>query len=143
MEISGITTFATGFPIDVSYAGGSSNSLWCPYYTNYYACPDVPNQLGAIQKTDIRTARSGTRLTTSRRPAPLLPMRIPAPSAISTATRYHGPGRNNTNIDPGQELPPESERNIIFQLRLESDNVFNHTQFNAPSSTWSDNFADH
>jgi hypothetical protein len=25
-----------------------------------------------------------------------------------------------------------------LQLRMESDNVFNHTQFNNPTSTWSD-----
>ncbi len=33
------------------------------------------------------------------------------------------------------------ERNISIQLRLESDNVFNHTQFNNPTSSFtSSNF---
>ncbi len=135
-EISGITTFATGFPIDVSYAGGSSNSLWCPYYTNYYACPDVPNQIAGIQKTDIRATRSGSKAhyfqKTSFAPEPI--------GSFGNTHRnpLHGPGSNNTNLVVAKNFVLNAERNISFQMRLESDNVFNHTQFNSPSSTFSD-----
>ena len=32
-----------------------------------------------------------------------------------------------------------SDRQMYIQLRMESDNVFNHTQFTNPSTTWNDN----
>jgi hypothetical protein len=41
---------ATGFPFDISYAGGTtSRSLWCDASTpSFYACPDVPEQLAPL-----------------------------------------------------------------------------------------------
>ena len=38
-------TVATGFPYDISYAGGTSRSLYCDASLSFYACPDVPNQI--------------------------------------------------------------------------------------------------
>ncbi len=136
-EISGIMTFATGFPVDVSYAGGSSNSLWCPYYFNYYACPDVPNQVAGIQKTNIRGTHSGTRAQYFQKTS-----FANEPIGVFGNTHrspLHGPGSNNTNIVLAKNFILNSERNISIQMRMESDNVFNHTQFNSPSSTWNDN----
>ena len=43
-QISGITTFQSGFPLDV--VDSSLNSDICPSFW-YYACPDVPNVVGA------------------------------------------------------------------------------------------------
>jgi hypothetical protein len=54
---------------------------------------------------------------------------------------YHGPGINNTNMIIAKNFMMVPERNISLQLRLESDNVFNHTQFNNPTSSFtSSNF---
>ena len=41
---------------------------------------------------------------------------------------YHGPGINNTNMIVAKNFMIVPERNISIQIRLESDNVFNHTQ---------------
>ncbi|MGA8741689.1 MAG: carboxypeptidase regulatory-like domain-containing protein [Terracidiphilus sp.] len=137
-EVSAIVTAATGFPYDVSYAGGSSNSLWCPYYTNFYACPDAPNQTAAVQTTNPRirnTVRSSDAYTvkTSWANEPI--------GTFGTSRRdiAHGPGINNTNMVVAKNIYFSSDRQMYIQLRMESDNVFNHTQFTNPSTTWNDN----
>jgi hypothetical protein len=47
---------------------------------------------------------------------------------------YHGPGINNTNMIIAKNFMLVPERNVSLQLRIESDNVFNHTQFSNPTS---------
>ena len=139
-QVSGIMTFATGFPYDVSYAGGSADSLWCVDGTNFYACPDVPNQVAPIKvignprdrltgayaakgayisKTDFANEPIGEFGNTHRNPA-------------------HGPGLNNTNMVLAKNIYFSSDRRMYVQMRMESDNVFNHTQFTNPSSTFGD-----
>jgi hypothetical protein len=140
-EISGIMTLAQGFPYDVSYGGGTSDSLWCSYYWSFYACPDIPNQVAPItvtgnprqrvytnshngasayiSKTDFSNEVVGTFGNTHRNPA-------------------HGPGTNNTNLVVAKNINLSNDGYIHLQLRMESDNVFNHTQFSGPGSTWSD-----
>jgi hypothetical protein len=48
---------------------------------------------------------------------------------------YHGPGLNNTNLILAKNFNIGAEGRYRVQLRMESDNVFNHTQFNNPGST--------
>jgi hypothetical protein len=136
-EVSAITTLATGFPFDVSYAGASSNSLWCPFYTNFYACPDAPNQVSAITKSNPR----------QRDPAhgssPYVGKTSFANEPIGMFGNTHrnpghGPGLNNTNMILAKNFNMSEEHGIRLQLRMESDNVFNHTQFNNPGTTWND-----
>ena len=54
-QVSAIMTFATGFPFDISYGGGTSRSLWCSANWSYYACPDIPEQVAAYQNLNHRT----------------------------------------------------------------------------------------
>jgi hypothetical protein len=51
---------------------------------------------------------------------------------------YHGPGSNNTNLILAKNFNLSSDGTIRFQLRLESDNVFNHTQFDLPDTNFTD-----
>lgn len=138
-EISGIVTVASGFPYDISYGGASSASLWCSANWNFYACPDIPNQLSQITTGNLRTRVAGTgfsRLITN------------AGTAFSDETvgqfgnihrnPYHGPGINNTNMILAKNFYLSTERNIWLQLRMESDNVFNHTQFSNPDGNFVD-----
>lgn len=137
-EISGIMTLAQGFPYDISYAGGTSRSLWCAAGVNFYACPDVPEQVSQIQLANPR-ARSATyggnsfwfsNGTTAFAPEPL--------GSFGNVHRnpYHGPGTNNTNMILAKNFMVVPERNISLQMRIESDNVFNHTSFSNPASTY-------
>jgi Carboxypeptidase regulatory-like domain len=136
-EISGILTLAQGFPYDISYAGGTSRSLWCSAGVNFYACPDVPEQVAQITLGNPRVRRAGTGYgtwfsngSTAFTAEPL--------GSFGNVHRdpYHGPGINNTNMILAKNFMVNSERGISIQLRMESDNVFNHTQFNNPTSTY-------
>jgi hypothetical protein len=136
-EISGIMTLATGFPYDISYAGGSANSLWCPDYLNFYACPDVPNQTAPLVRENPRLRNAPHGYGEWFSPAGF------APEAIGTFGNihrdpYHGPGINNTNIILAKNFPLGSDGVRRLQLRMESDNVFNHTQFSNPGTTFND-----
>jgi len=122
-EISGILTLATGFPIDIRTSSGSL-SLFCSSNFQFYACPDVPNQVAQIKELDPRQGKNfwfdptsfktedvGTFGNTHRNP-------------------LHGPGINNTDVAIFKNIYfwPGSESKYV-QLRLESYNAFNHTQF--------------
>ena len=51
---------------------------------------------------------------------------------------YHGPGYDNTNIVLAKNFIVSSDGVRRLQLRLESDNVFNHTNFNNPDGNFLD-----
>ncbi len=136
-EVSGIVTAATGEPFDVSYAGGSSNSLWCPFYTNFYACPDVPNQVAKIVKSNprMRDPLHGSSPYVAKTSWVNEPI-----GEFGDTHRYpgHGPGINNTNMILAKNIYFSADRGRYVQLRMESDNVFNHAQFTNPGTTWND-----
>jgi hypothetical protein len=137
-EISGISTLATGFPYDISYGGfGSSNSLWCSANTSYYACPDSPNQLAPLVTQNPRTP-AGVGLRTNWFNGDSSHFADETVGQFGTASRnhYHGPGLNNTNVVVAKNIPFSSDGVRYIQLRLESDNVFNHTQFANPDGNF-------
>jgi hypothetical protein len=136
-QVSGIMTLATGMPFDISYAGGTSNSLWCADNSSYYACPDAPNQIAPINRNFNIRAKNAAGLTTYFAPTSW------APETLGTfgnthRNPYHGPGINNTNMILAKNFNLSADGARQLQLRMESDNVFNHTQFNNPASTWAD-----
>ena len=125
-EISGILTLSTGFPIDIR-TGSGSLSLFCAASVQFYACPDVPNQVAPIKYLDPRQGKNFWFDTTSF-----------AQEAIGTfgnthRNPLHGPGINNTDVAIFKNIYfwPGSESKYV-QLRLESYNVFNHTNFYDP-----------
>jgi hypothetical protein len=140
-QISGITTLATGFPFDIAYNGGAgtANSMWCSAGESFYACPDEPSQVGPITRTANIRARpalsttGGTYTTwfnqTGLAPAPLGSFGNEARDA------YHGPGINNTNLVLARNFNLSADGVRRLQIRMESDNVFNHTQFSNPASS--------
>ena len=136
-EVTGIVTVATGFPYDVSYAGGTSNSEWCPNFLNFYACPDAPNQVASITTSNprVRNTSFGSSPFVSKASWVNEPL-----GTFGTSRRdiAHGPGINNTNMVLAKYFYFSSDRNRSLYLRMESDNVFNHTQFTNPGTTWND-----
>ena len=136
-QVSGITTLATGFPFDISYGGFySSNSLYCSPSFVFYACGDEPNQTGPLVRANPRTFVPGLNRTQ---------WFVASTSGLSQAplgqfgnesrNRYHGPGINNTNLIIAKNFKLREDGSLRLQIRMESDNAFNHTQFNNPSST--------
>ena len=122
-EIAGILTLAQGFPIDVRTTGNSL-SLFCSSNFNFYACPDVPNQVSPIQLEDPRVGKNFWFNPAS--------FQTEAVGTFGDAHRnpLHGPGINNTDFAIYKNIYfwPGSESKYM-QLRLESYNVFNHAQF--------------
>lgn len=145
-EIASISTFATGFPFDITYGGSTSRSLYCSASLSFYACPDVPNQIAAIVRNNPRTRTTrvdangvtqntqytGGFQTSSFAPEPL--------GSFGNVHRnpYHGPGILNTNMVVSKNIPFSSDSNRYIQFRAEGDNVFNHTQFGNPDGNIAD-----
>jgi hypothetical protein len=134
-EISGIMTLATGFPYDISYAGGTSRSLYCSASTSFYACPDVPVQTGPLVRENPRVRSATTGYGTWFLPTSFAAEPLGGFGNISRDP-YHGPGTNNTNVLIAKNFALSSDGARRLQIRMESDNVFNHTQFTNPTSTY-------
>ncbi len=138
-EVSAISQIVSGQPYDISYAGGSSRSLYCSYYVSFYACPDVPNQIAPLvhanPKVRLANGHGQYILKTSF-----------ANEAIGTFGNihrdpYHGPANINTNVVFAKNFNLSADGTIRVQLRMENDNVFNHTNLGNPNSTYAENTA--
>ena len=139
-EVSGIETLANGFPYDISYGGEVSYSLYCSAATSFYACPDVPVQTAPLQRLTPRnkaTAFNGNPSWFGS--AGFTDEAIGTFGNIGRDT-YHGPGLNNTDVEVSKNIYySKSGESKFIQLRLESYNVFNHTQFSNPDGNYADN----
>jgi hypothetical protein len=132
-EVSGIVTLSTGEPYDISYAGGTSRSLYCSANWNFYACPDVPEQVAAMKFFNPRHREflhGGYSEYFSPKSFVAEPIGV-----FGNVHRnpYHGPGANNTNMILAKNFFVGGDNTRRLQVRMESDNVFNHTQFNNPT----------
>jgi len=140
-EVSGIATVATGLPFDISYAGTTSRSLYCSASLSFYACPDVPVQVAPLVKINPHT-RSIVSTTTGAHgnsgyfsPASFVAENLGSFGNVHRDP-YHGPGINNTNMILAKNFALSADGARRLQIRMETDNVFNHTQFSNPSSTF-------
>ncbi len=137
-QVSAISTFASGFPFDVSYGGGVSYSLYCGANDSYYACPDIPNQIAPLKRLNPRAggaAGGGTYFD----PASFVDETLGSFGNIGR-NKFKGPGILNTDATISKDIRFSSESSRYAQLRLEAYNMFNHTQFNQPDSNFLGNF---
>jgi len=133
-QISGILQLSTGEPYDIAYNFGTSHSLYCSVALSFYNCPDIPEQTAPLVKLDPRSqAKRGGYFS----PASFTAEPIGSFGNIHR-NPYHGPGTNNTNLIVAKNFSLSSDGVLRLQLRLESDNVFNHTQFNLPDGNFAD-----
>ncbi len=139
-NISGITTFQSGFPLDV--VDSSFPSLTSSAYTFYTAFGlagwDVPNVVGPIQYLNPRSSAGNQWFATTPSPAgcsagtpPCVEGAFSAPTIGTEGNAgrdiIHGPGRNNFDFALMKDTQI-TERTKV-ELRFEFFNVFNHTQF--------------
>jgi len=138
-QVSGILVAATGFPYD--FTVGGSNSLWCSSSNTFYACPDVPVQVAPLQTANPRTSPrlSGLPIWYQNTGASFREEPI-GQFGNTSRNEYHGPGINNTNLIIAKNFNLSADGLRRLQLRMESDNVFNHTQFNNPTAALSQTF---
>ncbi|HKW75933.1 MAG TPA: carboxypeptidase-like regulatory domain-containing protein [Terriglobales bacterium] len=127
-QMSGITTFQTGFPIDIGDSG--FRSLTCDAFSFTGGCPDNPNQVAATPSLNPRTSTFKGKGDfwfdpTAFTRAPL--------GTFGNVRRnsLHGPGINNTdfNLIKNTKITEKTS----FQIGMEGYNIFNHTQFNNPN----------
>ena len=120
--ISGITTWQSGFPLDV--VDGNLSSLLCtaPEIQDF-ACPDAPNLVGAVTYSNPRSATGHQWFS----PGAFAPE--PAGSFGNAGRNLlRGPGINNWDFQLYKDT--HLTERTRFELRIEFYNIFNHTQFN-------------
>lgn len=126
-SLSGITRFASGFPVTMIDNG--DNSL---IGTN----PNGVNN-SSIEEPDY----SGGPLHLSRNPRTngnnyfdTAAFAMNALGTPGTAKRrfFYGPGADNYDMAAAKNLPLSESKSLLF--RVEAFNVFNHTQFNGPTA---------
>jgi len=149
--IAGITTFQTGFPLDVADESFPSGGLLlcCSDFVGW----DGPNQIAPIQYLNPRSAGNPWFATTDNSTcavyvkgscastkcatvscafAPVTPNGNPAsPVSYGNAPRnpLRGPGLNNWDFQLYKDT--QITERTRFELRIEFYNVFNHTQFDS------------
>jgi len=130
-HISGTTALQTGFPVSIQDFGAYS-SEWCDAFS-YYGCADNPNTSSFhVKMLDPRGASHQWFDTSSFSPEPL--------GTFGNVGRnfFHGPGYNYTDLELYKDFPITREGSRYIELRLESYNVFNHTNFAEPDGNFSD-----
>jgi hypothetical protein len=124
-RIAGITTLQKGFPINIS--NSDFTSLTC-YAFFFYGCPDNAQQVvSSIATMDPRATAKHLYFA----PADFAK---PAFGTFGNNARdsFHGPGINVTNLAILKDIHVTEQQ--YFELRLESQNTFNHVSFNNPTS---------
>jgi hypothetical protein len=112
-QVSGVWSIQSGFPLNITL-GGNQGSNGLPNATN------VPMYNGNATLTHSANQWFTTSGFTS-----------PAVGAWGNYDRQiRGPGRNNWNISMFKSFTISEARKTRFELRFESFNTFNHTQFN-------------
>lgn len=148
-RITGITTFQTGFPVNIGTS--SFSSLFCDGLT-FYGCPDNPNQLNAI-KTNLNP-RNSTFTNAGVGKAqnnywfdPNAFANVPNCQFVAGVLQngnvcgqfgnvgrntIHGPGINN--FDFSLQKDTRITEKTSFQIGMDAFNLLNHTQFGQPNT---------
>src|SRR2546429_1240842 len=121
-QVSGIVTIESGLPLNIGLTGGQGNNH-LPNGTNR---PDLTGQVSypkSVNQWFDTTAFAA-----------------PAQGAWGALghNALRGPGRDNWNLSLFKSFTFSESRGSRFELRLETFNTWNHTQFNAVDTTKAD-----
>jgi hypothetical protein len=135
-NLVGIYTLQHGLPIPVFDLGGSS--LTCDLNVSFYACPDRASFSGApIGITNPRSNPSHLWFNPAAFTTPTLQFLNGQPATfgtLGTANRnpLYGPGINYGDMAIEKRIHIDESR--YFELRFETYNTFNHTNFSSPGN---------
>jgi carboxypeptidase family protein len=127
-QVSGIVTMESGLPINITLGGGQGG--------NGVGGNNRPNLTGAISypKTAVPNVNQGIQYFD--------PTAFTAPTVGAWGTLGHyalrGPGRDNWNMSLFKNFTLSETRGSRLELRLETFNTWNHTQFNNVDTTKAD-----
>jgi len=122
--ISGITRISSGFPVTLSADGDNSLQGSIPNGVNNKSL-DLPDYAGGPLTLNPIPGNGQPYFDTSL----FTPNALGTPGNASRRT-FHGPGSFNTDLALVREVRLSEAK--LLQFRLETFNVFNHTQFFGP-----------
>jgi hypothetical protein len=126
-SLSGITRFASGFPITMVNNGDNSLIGTNPNGINNSSI-DEPDYTGGPLHLNHNPRRNGNNYFD----ATAFSMNALGTPGTSKRRFFYGPGTDNYDMAVAKKLPLTESKSLLF--RVEAFNVFNHTQFSGPSS---------
>ena len=126
-SLSGITRFASGFPINMVNNGDNSLIGTNPNGVNNSSI-DEPDYSGGPLHLNHNPRRHGNNYFDST----AFSMNALGTPGDAKRRFFYGPGADNFDMAVAKKLPLTESKSLLF--RVEGFNVFNHTQFNGPSS---------
>jgi hypothetical protein len=130
-EVSGIITIESGLPVNINLSGTQGG--------NFVGGNNRPNLVGPIdyQHTPVTCTPTCTQQIQYFSVAAFAD---PAPGAYGTFVHngVTGPGRDNWNLSLFKSFTLNEARGSRFELRIETFNTWNHTQFNGTDDTVGD-----
>ena len=126
-SLSGITRFASGFPVTMINNGDNSLIGTNPNGVNNSSI-DEPDYSGAALHLNKNPRTSGNNYFDTAA------FTMNALGTPGTAKRrfFYGPGADNYDMAAAKNLSLTESKSLLF--RVEAFNVFNHAQFNGPSA---------
>jgi len=136
-QVSGIITLETGVPLNITLGGGQGS--------NGVGGSNRPNLTGAISYP--QTAVTCTPPATCFQQIQYFDASaFSAPTVTNTSSPWgtlghnalRGPGRDNWNVSLFKTFTLSESRGSRFEIRVETFNTWNHTQFNGVDTTKAD-----
>jgi hypothetical protein len=126
-SLSGISHFASGFPITMINNGDNSLIGTNPNGINNSSIDEPDYSRGSLHLSRDPRANGNNYFDAAA-------FTMNALGTPGTAKRrfFHGPGADNFDMALAKNLPLTEKMSLLF--RIEAFNVFNHTQFDGPSS---------
>jgi hypothetical protein len=136
-QVSGIVTMESGLPLNPTVSGTSVCST-------VQSCSVRPDQTGSISyPKSATTSSNGNNTIQWFNPAAFAPALAPGTTIPTWGNSGHnsiwGPGRDNWDLSMFKTFAPTERLHI--ELRAESYNTWNHTQFNNINTTIGDSNA--
>jgi hypothetical protein len=126
-SISGITHIASGFPITMVNNGDNSLIGTNPNGINNSSI-DEPDYTGGSLHLNHNPRTNGNNYFDTA----VFPMNQLGEPGTSKRRFFYGPGGDNYDMAVAKKLSLTESKSLLF--RVEAFNVFNHTQFNGPTS---------
>ena len=126
-SLSGITHFASGFPVTMINNGDNSLIGTNPNGINNSSI-DEPDYNGGPLKLNPNPRNNGNNYFSTA----VFSMNALGTPGNAKRRFFYGPGEDNYDMAIAKKLRVTATTSLLF--RLDAFNVFNHTQFNGPSS---------
>jgi hypothetical protein len=126
-SLSGITHFASGFPVTIINNGDNSLIGTNPNGINNSSIDEPDYSGGSLHVNHNPRANGNNYFSTA-----VFSMNALGTSGNSKRRFFYGPGEDNYDMAVAKKLQIKGSTSLLF--RLDTFNVFNHAQFNGPSS---------